>query len=138
MGRKYPSPHRLKSHRSYTYAEAAKTLGVDERTVRSWVKDGLPAISDQRPHLIEGHALKAHLKAKRRRRRHPCGAGEFFCLGCKAPRKPAFGEADFHPGNNGAGRIIALCGTCSTVMSQHTRETDLAGKWSSLKVSFKW
>lgn len=105
----------IKKHRSYDVAEIARALGVSKGTVRRWLKAGLPCLGEQRPVLILGRDLKDFLDAKRKPKQS-CRKEECFCMSCKAPRKPAFEEVEFHPTKAGRGNIRALCETCSTVM----------------------
>ncbi len=106
---------RIKSHRSYDIAEAARALGVAKGTVRRWLKDGLPCLNEQRPVLILGQDLKAFLDG-RRKPKQTCRIDECFCLSCKAPRRPAFDEVEFHPLTATGGNLRALCEHCATVM----------------------
>lgn len=52
------STARIKIHRSYTVEDAAETVCVTPQTVRTWIKQGLPAMTASRPYLILGCALK--------------------------------------------------------------------------------
>lgn len=115
MGRKRPSGRQVKTHRCYTVAEAAQALGVARVTVRRYLKDGLPCLDDERPLLILGKELKAFLNEKRKRKQS-CRIDECYCMSCKAPRKPAFQEVEFHPTKGGRGNMRALCNVCSAVM----------------------
>lgn len=47
MRKRHPNYRRIKIHRNYTVEEAALQLNVHKNTVRSWIKDGLPALSDK-------------------------------------------------------------------------------------------
>ena len=54
----------VKMHRNYTVDEAARVLGRDKGTIRRWIAKGLPAIKDQKPHLILGTDLIEFLKTQ--------------------------------------------------------------------------
>src|SRR5580704_10538170 len=84
----------IKLHRSYKVEEAARIRNVSKRTVRRWIKAGLPAVADRKPILILGEDLLTFLAA-RKRRSHPCRPEECYCLKCRAPRRPAGGMAAF-------------------------------------------
>ncbi|WP_461429086.1 MerR family transcriptional regulator [Gymnodinialimonas sp.] len=56
---KRPDPRRLRSSLTYTVPELARVCGVTEGTVRAWLKEGLAALTTQRPTLITGDAAKA-------------------------------------------------------------------------------
>jgi excisionase family DNA binding protein len=116
MARHRPDQRRVKIHRSYTVDRAARTLGTAKGTIRRWIKSGaLPAITDQKPHLILGGDLLDYLKA-----RAPTGPKlklhECYCFKCRAPREPALGMAEYMPLTSRTGNLRALCGTCTTVM----------------------
>jgi L,D-transpeptidase catalytic domain len=69
---------------------------VHRGTVRHWVKcQGLPVLTDRRPHLILGCDLVAFLKARRQSRTRKSARGELYCLKCRAPRKPVPGLLEY-------------------------------------------
>lgn len=115
MAGKRSNGRRIKMHRSYDVAEAAKAVGVSRGTIRRYLKDGLHNLSDQRPVLILGQDLKEFLDAKRKPRQS-CRIDQCYCMSCKAPRRPAFDEVEFQRTNAGRGNVRALCEICSTVM----------------------
>ena len=59
----------IKAFRCYTIPEAAEVTGVTTRTIRTWIKDGLPVMSGQRPHLIRGDDLRNYNQRKRQDRK---------------------------------------------------------------------
>ncbi|MFN3252312.1 helix-turn-helix domain-containing protein [Roseibium album] len=134
MPGKRSSGHRIKIHRSYTVDEAARALKVCKGTVRRYLKDGLPCLNDQRPLLILGQDLKVFLDA-RRKPKQTCKIDQCFCMSCKAPRKPAFDEVEFHPTKAGRGNIRALCEDCSTVMHKAVSADGLRALGAILKVT---
>ncbi len=105
----------VKLHQNYTVEEVARNQRVAKGTVRRWLALGLPALKEQKPCLIVGGDLVDFLKAQRRPKQ-TCKMEECFCFGCKAPRKAAFGEAEYKPVNATNGQMIALCEQCTTVM----------------------
>ncbi|QDZ00116.1 helix-turn-helix domain-containing protein [Nitratireductor mangrovi] len=105
----------MKLHRSYTVDEAARATGASKGTVRRWLRNGLPAITDQRPLLIIGEDLIAFL-GRQKRQRQQCKLHECYCFSCRRPRSPAFGEAEFFPLSASSGNLRALCETCTTIM----------------------
>ncbi|MBO6510898.1 MAG: DNA-binding protein, partial [Roseibium sp.] len=68
MGRRI-SAARVKTHRSYTVEEAAEAVNATSQTIRSWIKQGLHALSETRPTLILGCALKAFIEERRAKRK---------------------------------------------------------------------
>lgn len=124
MAGRRPNRRAIKLHYSYTTEEAARTLGVSKGTVRRWLKDGLPHISDQRPFLILGPDLRDYLdsraKPKRRCQLHQC-----FCFRCQEPRVAAGGMVDYIPRTALSGQISAICEDCGTIMHKAFSFTNL-------------
>ncbi|WP_244896785.1 helix-turn-helix domain-containing protein [Vibrio panuliri] len=54
--------NRIKSNRNYTVIDVSESLGVHPKTVRNWIKVGLPIVDCKRPLLINGADLKAYLR----------------------------------------------------------------------------
>ena len=113
---------KIKSNRSYTVEEAANVLLVGQQTVRAWTKAGLPTLSDRRPILILGSALRKYLKERAVKAKQPIAEDEFYCMSCKAPRKPMGMMVDFVVISDSKGRIVGICdvceGTCSRIVSR--------------------
>ena len=107
----------VKIHRTYTIEEVAANQGAAKGTVRRWLKTGLPSLNDRRPCLILGGDLADFLK-NRKPPKQTCRPEECFCFKCKAPRKAAFDEAEYKPVAATNGQLIALCGTCATLMQK--------------------
>jgi hypothetical protein len=114
MARRY-NLRRVKIHRTYTPAEAGKLLGVHRHTVGRWIATGLPLIERKRPYLIHGNDLREFLRT-RQPRKQPLQAGELYCLGCRAPRRPAEDMADLTPRTQTTGTLIGICPQCERLM----------------------
>lgn len=114
----------IKSVYSYTIQEAGDITGVSERTVRAWIKDGLPAMTQERPTLIRGDALIAFIKAKRNARKTNVRQDQFFCLKCRDARKPASGLVDCEVTGKRA-KLTAICGVCDTIMHKPVAHTQV-------------
>ncbi len=117
---------RIKVNRSYTFEEAADVLSVTAGTVRRWGRlEGMPFLSDQRPFLILGWALKDFLKAREAPTGRKLKPGEFYCFTCKAPREPLGAMVDFIPITSTRARLQALCadcgGVCNRLVSQNLK-----------------
>jgi excisionase family DNA binding protein len=119
-GRRKPSRHRVKIHRSYAVDEVARLLGVAKGTVRRWIKGGLTALTDQKPALILGEDLVQFL-ASRKAPRKKCGPAECYCVKCREPRKPAGEMAEFIPLTPKTGNLRAICPTCGRLMHKRIR-----------------
>jgi hypothetical protein len=120
MARSRFNPQRVKINYSYRVEVIARMLSVHKNTVRAWLKDGLATIDDQRPAMVQGKVLRAFLETKRTAKRSRCGPGTFYCLKCRAPRKPALGMVDFVQLNCSSGNLKALCDECDTLMHRAT------------------
>jgi hypothetical protein len=122
-----PDWRRIKTLRSYTIDEAASALHVHRNAVRYWIKkSGLPVFVDQRPHLIQGGDLVAFLKERRKAKRQKCGPGQFFCLKCRQPRKPAENMVDYEPISSSRGVLVGMCPTCEALMRRFVSRARLA------------
>lgn len=108
---------RIKKHRSYTVAEVERLLGVHPHTVRRWIANGLAVVSTTRPILIHGEDLRAFLEA-RRPRKEPLRAGMIYCVGCRAPRRPAGDTADYVRKGPRHGTLVGICPTCESIMQR--------------------
>jgi len=116
----------VKLHRSYTYDEAARALGIHKNTVAEWVKRrGLPALTEKKPHLILGRDLIEHLVQRKDARRKRLKPGEMFCMTCKAARRPAAGMVEELPTRSGAAHLSGLCEACTGVMTRRVRRVEL-------------
>lgn len=136
MSTSYPNPHRIKIHRTYTYAEAAEVLQKHPNTITNWVRNGLRRVDDRKPYLILGRDLKEYLSAKRKGRKKPCAPGELYCMRCHAPRLPGGAMADYEAISASGGNLIAICAECGTLMYRRVRRVDLNDMFGNLQISF--
>ena len=105
----------IKSLRCYTIPEAAGVTGVSDRTIRAWIKQGLIAMTDERPTLVRGDALISYIQRQRQGRKSRLSPDEFYCLKCRAARKPAGGLVDCETDGTRA-KLTAMCQVCGTIM----------------------
>jgi excisionase family DNA binding protein len=132
-----PNRRSIRTHRAYTVEAAARVTGCARGTIRRWIKSGaLPAINDQRPHLILGGDLYDYLKA-RARSGGKLQPHEFYCFKCRAPKAPALGMAEYVPLTASTGNLRALCSTCTTVMNKAIPLTALAALAGVLEVTVR-
>ena len=119
---------RIKANRSYEIEEAALVLGVTPQTIRQWIKQGLPALTERRPFLILGWQLIEFLKMKRKKRARPLGPGEFYCTTCQKPRRPDKGIVEVAVSEDGrrtAKSRCEVCGKkCNLFVPTHTTHQD--------------
>jgi excisionase family DNA binding protein len=125
---------RVKIHRTYSVAEAAKLLDVHKHTVGRWIDSGLPLIEQKRPFLIHGSDLRAFLQA-RRPKKQPCRSGEIYCVACRTPRRPAGDMADYIPKTATSGLLRGICPVCDRLMHRVTRVASLAAASGDLNVT---
>lgn len=124
---------KVKRHYNYTVHEAARTLGHCKGTIRRWLKEGLPALTDQKPKLILGDDLIAFLKGRAPPKRR-CRPDECFCLKCRAPRRMAGGTADLVNPTQTGGNLEALCNQCGTLMYKRVSHRQLEALRSTLEI----
>jgi hypothetical protein len=89
----------------------ADLLGVHKHTVSRWAAAGLQTTDARRPLLIHGEDLRAFLRA-REPIKQKCRPGEFYCLSCRAPKRPAFDIAQYTPMTPSRGLLSGFCPTC--------------------------
>ena len=126
---------RVKIHRNYTIAEAAHVLGVHKHTVSRWIAAGLPTTDDRRPLLIHGADLRAFLKARQPVKQR-CQPGEFYCLLCRAPRRPALDMAHYRPLTALRGLLSGICPACGRMIYRAASLAKLDGITGGLEVAF--
>ena len=113
-----PDLRQIRISKTYSLPEIAILLGIHVATVRSWVRQGLPILGDQRPVLVFGHDLKTWLQARRVAKRQKCKPGELFCFKCRQPRRPEPASVQITPRNEKTVSIKGRCGLCGTRMYQ--------------------
>jgi hypothetical protein len=122
---------------TYSVAEAARVTGAHRNTIHHWLRSGLAAIDNRQPILIKGAALKAFIDGRRARRRQPCGPGRIFCLKCREPKRPAFGEVEYEADNGKLGRLIGLCPDCGTIILRRTSSRSVRDAAGDLGIRFR-
>jgi excisionase family DNA binding protein len=134
MARNRPKRNRIKTHRSYSIEEAARTLGVSRGTVRRWLKDGLPSIDTRKPTVIRGVDLREYLKQKAKPKQ-PCPPGQCYCVKCKKSNSPAGGIAEYIVVTSSSGNLRSLCPLCGNLMHRRTSAAQLEAIRSDLDVT---
>lgn len=112
------NPNLAKIHRSYTVEEAAELYEVHKRTVRNWIKSGLPVYNELRPLLILGTDLRLFLRKHRVGNKRQCKSSEIYCLKCRAPRTPISDSMNFIQLPGGTGRVFAICSECGSKVNK--------------------
>ena len=119
---KGPNPRSIKAARTYTIIETADRLGVSIGTVRGWVREGLPAMKSQRPHLILGDVLRTFLEVRRVNAKSKLAEDQIYCLTCKSGQTPLGMMVDAVDQTAKTVRLTGLCcvcgGTCNRIASR--------------------
>ena len=126
------NPNKCKIHRSYTVEEVADLYGVHKRTVRNWIKKGLPIFKDIRPLLILGTDLKLFISNKRKENKHTCKPSEIYCFRCRIPQNPELETVQFTQQSSGIGRVFAVCSVCDSKVNKYFSWRRLAAIRSEL------
>jgi hypothetical protein len=116
MGARRPNPIRAKIHRSYSVEEISRLFAIHKNTVRNWLRDGLTAIDDQRPTVVQGVELRRFLSERRARAKQRCGLGRIYCLPCRGPKVPAGKMAECIVMSIITGTLQGICPDCDRMI----------------------
>jgi putative transposase len=106
---------RVKLHHSYTISELSALIGAHKHTISRWIAVGLKTTDAKRPLLVHGADFRAFMRA-RAPSKHRCQPGEFYCFGCRAPKRPALDMADYHPRTALRGLLSGICPVCGRMI----------------------
>ncbi len=109
------SSRRVKIHRNYTITELAALMTVHKQTVTRWIAAGLPTTDTRRPRLVRGVDLHEFMEG-RRPRKQKCQPGEFYCLACRRPKRPAGEMAEYTPRTALSGSLCGICPDCNRLI----------------------
>jgi len=126
--------HRIRYRHAYSIVEVTELLGVHKNTVRKWMRGGLAAMDNTRPILIHGSELKGYLLNKRSSAKSPCKPHEFYCLKCRAPRKPWGGVVDVTIRSASLFNIHAICEVCDTAIHKAAGVVKLIEMLKTLRI----
>jgi hypothetical protein len=126
---------RVKIHHSYTISDLSAAIGVHKHTIRRWIDAGLPTTDDKRPLLIHGADFRAFMNAQKPTKQR-CQPGEFFCLRCRAPRRPALDMADYYPRSALRGLLSGICSECGKMIYRATTLAKLNENRGGLDVAY--
>ena len=96
---------------------------------------GLKTTDARRPLLIHGADFRAFMKAREPIKQR-CQPGEFYCLGCRAPRRPALDMTDYHPRTALRGSLSGICPDCGRMIYRATTLAKLSQIRGGLDVAF--
>lgn len=126
------NPNCIKIHRSYTVIDASEALGVHPKTVRNWIRVGLPVVDEKRPLLICGVDLKVYLKRKRKTCMHRCEMHEMYCFKCKQPEQPSIKSLLFIAKPAGMAQMAGVCEKCGCRANKYVSWRDVNQIWQEL------
>jgi ribosomal protein S26 len=132
-----PNPRAIKVARCYTIVEAAAALDVSVASVRSWVRQGLPAMTAQRPYLILGDALRGFLQDRREKAKTKLFADQLYCLSCKVAQRPDGMMVDCILQTDKTARLLGLCGTCGGACNRMVSRSELASFEAIFEVAYR-
>lgn len=125
---------RVKLHRSYTISELSTLIGAHKHTIGRWIAVGLKTTDTKRPFLVHGADFRAFMRARAPIKQR-CLPGEFYCFGCRAPRRPALDMADYHPRTALRGLLSGICPTCGGMIYRATTLSKLDAIKGGLEVA---
>jgi hypothetical protein len=104
----------------YTPRELAKELGVPARTLREWVKRGMPHQRDEKGFIwIEGVEFAAWVtRIRKEKEKIVLGPDEAFCVRCQKPVKM------LRPEESRQGKLLmrrGKCGICGGIVNRGGR-----------------
>jgi hypothetical protein len=126
---------RVKLHHSYTISELSALIGAHKHTIGRWIAAGLTTTDARRPLLIRGADFRAFIKAREPIKQR-CQPDEFYCLGCRAPRRPALDMADYHPRTPLRGLLSGICPDCGRMIYRATTLAKLGQIRGGLEIAF--
>ena len=127
---------RVKIHRSYTIAELATLIRAHKHTIGRWIAAGLTTTDSKRPFLIHGADFRVFMQA-REPIKQICHPGEFYCVGCRAAKRPAGDMADYHPRTVSRGSLVGICPTCGRMIYRATSIAKLDQIRGGLDVAYR-
>lgn len=135
MGARHPNYCLAKIHRSYSVEEVSCLLAIHKNTVRNWLRQGLKAIDEQRPTIIQGVELRRFLRNRRTHAKQTCGPGRIFCLPCRAPKVPAGNMAECIAVSETTGTLRGICPDCDRMIYRRVNPQKLDAVRGELDVT---
>ena len=126
------NPNRIKIHRNYTVIDASETLGLHPKTIRNWLKTGLPIVDEKRPLLINGADFKVYLKQKRKAIKYDCEEYEMCCFRCKQAMKPSIESVKFIAKPAGMAQMTGECEECECRLNKYVSWRNVNDIWLNL------
>lgn len=136
MARHRVDHRRVRHHLLYTVEEFARTVGVHKHTVLMWKRDGLAPVEERRPFLFHGGTAVEFLKARSKKSKRPCSAGQLYCVRCRVPRAPVLDMADYIPMTPTGGNLRGLCPSCDAYIFRRVSLARLDAVKGNLDIKF--
>jgi hypothetical protein len=130
-----PNGRRVKIHWTYTIRATADALGVHKHTVSRWIAAGLKTTDNARPFLLRGKDIRAFLQA-RQPTKQKCRPGEFYCLSCRAPKRPALDMAEYLPRTSARGLLSGISPTCDRMIYRAVQLASIEQMRGGLDITF--
>ena len=125
------STNGISYYKCYSVPEVGLLIKRSEKTVFTFIKDGLKLIDDKKPFLIRGQDLIAYLRQINGRKKCPTEFNEMYCPKCREARTPKAKEITITP--DFGIKAKGICPICKTVMNKNYKTDAL----SDLKRLFK-
>ena len=138
MGARHPNPRLAKIHRSYSVEEMARLFRVHKNTVRTWLRQGLKVIDDQRPTVVRGEEIRRFLSERRARAKQSCGPGRIYCLPCRAPKEPGLKMAECVKTAETTGTLQGICPDCGRLIYRRVNPQKIDAVRGDLDVTVTW
>lgn len=130
MARRY-NTRIIRLNYSYTLQEISNLYGNHIRTVRAWIKEGLPNIEGLYPYLVKGRELKEFLSKRQLKQKVKLEAGQFYCTRCKTARNAQNNQVKLVYSGKTIGKgikdftIQGICEICWTKINRFSNENKL-------------
>lgn len=121
----------IKIYYVYLLVEIAKLYKVHIRTVRAWVKEGLPAIEGLYPHHVKGIDLRHFLNKRQQKRKIKLKNNQFYCTKCKTASIALNNQVRLIYSGKTIGKgikdfiIQGTCEICGTKLNRFSNENKL-------------
>jgi hypothetical protein len=107
-----PDKRRTRVTTTYSIPELAQTLDKDEKTIRSWMAEGLQPMDDENPVLFFGWHFKQWHEAWWDSRLHKCQIHESWCGHCRKSQPVKLNESRLEKRPDGPINLAAICAVC--------------------------
>ena len=105
-------------------------------TIRNWIKDGLEAMTSQKPFLMLGAVIREYLRAKYQAAKRPLQPDQLYCPRCKTGRAALGMIATQRKMTAQTDLLTGCCGTCgatSTRIISHDQRVRFAATFRITK-----